>query len=168
MQTVWVYVQDMWQQAWQGDVQGVLFWIAVYCALVGLVSLVFQLRVRRWPSVLGELAQAGVVRWGGPEMAVSDQDYRLDALYRYRVGGRVYEGHRISPWIVVASHNARFVLEAQLKGVQRHADGSVAVFYNPKRPHKSYLIQPGVPGVLVTWVIILGPALYYWNRFYAG
>ena len=123
MQTVWVYVQDMWQQAWQGDVQGVLFWIAVYCALVGLVSLVFQLRVRRWPSVVGELAQAGVVRWGGPEMAVSDQDYRLDALYRYRVGGRVYEGNRISPWIVVASHNARFVLEAQLKGVQRHADG---------------------------------------------
>ncbi|QCB45873.1 DUF3592 domain-containing protein [Hydrogenophaga sp. PAMC20947] len=168
MQAVWGYVQSMWQQAWQGDVQAILFWVAVYCGVVGIYSLAFQLRIRRWPAAPGVLAQAGVERWGGPEWVRSDQQYSLKSAYRYRVDGRVYEGHRVSTWVMVASHNGRFLLEAQLKGVQRHPDGTVSVFYNPKRPHKSFLIQPGRVGLLITWVIILGPALFYWSRFHGG
>lgn len=168
MQEVGGYIQAMWQQVWLGEVQAILFWVAVYCGLVGLYSLFFQLRIRSWPTAHGVLARAGLERWGGPEWVKSDQQYRLDSLYRYPVDGRVYEGHRVSPWIMVASHNGRFLLEAQLKGVTRHADGTVSVFYNPKRPHKSYLIQPGIPGLLITWFIVVGPALYYWNRFYGG
>lgn len=168
MQDVWGYTQAMWQQLWQGDVQAILFWAVVYCGVVGLASLVFQLRIRSWPAAPGVLAKEGVERWGGPRWVKSDQQYSLKSSYVYRVEGLVYEGRRVSAWVVVASHNARAVLHAQLKGVQRHADGTVSVFYNPKRPEKSYLIKPGVPGLLITLSIILGPMLYYWNRFHGG
>jgi hypothetical protein len=168
MWDVWAHTQAMWQQLWQGEVQGVVFWGAVYCFVVGLFSLVYQLRIRHWPVATGVLAKAGVERWGGAEWVKSDQEYSLKAAYVYRVDGQVHEGHRVSPWVVVASHNARFLLESQLKGVQRHADGTVSVFYNPRRPHKSYLIRPGWTGLLVTWVITLGPALYYWQRFHGA
>lgn len=168
MLEVWAHTQGMWQRLWQGDVQAVVFWAAVYCFLVGFFTLVHQLRIRRWPAAAGVLATAGVQRWGGPEWVKSDQQYSLKAAYGYQVEGRFYEGHRVSPWVMVASHNARFLLESQLKGVQRHADGTVSVFYNPRRPHKSYLIRPGWPGMLVTWALILGPALYYWQRFHVA
>ena len=105
---------------------------------------------------------------GGPEWVKSDQQYSLNAVYRYKVDGRIFEGHRVSAWVVVASHNARGVLEAQRKGVQRYPDGTVSVFYNPKRPDKSYLIRPGLPGLVITLCIIAGPMLYYWRRFHGG
>jgi hypothetical protein len=168
MLALWMHTQTMWEQLWQGEVQAIVFWGAVYCFVVGLFSLVYQLRIRRWPVASGVLAKAGVQRWGGPEWVQSDQQYSLDAAYVYRVDGRVYEGHRVSSWVMVASHNARFLLESQLKGVQRHADGTVSVFYNPKRPHKSYLIRPGMVGLLVTWILIVGPAFYYWQRFHGA
>ena len=166
MLEVGAHAQAMWAQLWQGEVQAIVFWAAVYCFLVGLFSLVQQWRIRRWPIAVGVLAKAGVERWSGPEWATSDQQYSVKAAYVYRVDGQVHEGHRVSPWVVVASHNARFLLESQLKGVQRHADGTVSVFYNPKRPRKSFLIRPGVAGMLATCVIVLAPAAYYWQRFH--
>ncbi|WP_157694103.1 DUF3592 domain-containing protein [Hydrogenophaga crassostreae] len=158
----------MWQQLWQGEAQAIIFWAAVYCFLIGLFSLTYQLRIRSWRVASGVLAKAGLERWGGPEWVKSDQQYSLKAAYVYRVDGRVHEGHRVSSWVMVASHNARFLLESQLKGVQRHADGTVSVFYNPRRPHKSFLIRPGVVGMLVTCVLMLGPAFYYWERFHGA
>lgn len=167
MLDVWDHTQAMWQQLWQGDVQAILFWVAVYFGLVGAYSLFFQMRIRRWPATPGVLAQAGLKRTGGPEWRKSDQQYRLRSIYHYRVDGHAYEGHRVSSWVMSTNFNGRFLLEAQLKGVKRLPDGTVTVFYDPKRPHKSFLIQPGLLGLLITWVIALGPAFYYWSRFHA-
>ena len=161
------HVQSMWQLLWQGNEQAMVFWGASYLGLVGLASLIYQVRVRRWPSTRGVLARADLATWGGPTWARSDQQYRLDGLYRYQVAGQAFQGHRVSPWVMVASHNARFLLKQQLKGVNRHPDGSVTVYFNARRPGKSYLIRPGLPGILVTLVVAVGPMAYYWTRFHA-
>ena len=168
MWVVWNHTKVMWHQLWQGDLQAMVFWAAVYCGVLGIVSLVYQLRIRTWPSTRGVLAQEGVVQWGGAEWVKSEQQYKLKASYQYQVDGRTFEGHRVSPWVMVASHNARALLEAQRKGLERHADGTVSVFYNPRRPGKSYLIRPGLAGLLVTLCLIVGPAFFYWGRFHGG
>ena len=85
----------------------------------------------------------------------------MDALYEYTVDGNLYKGNRVSPWVMVATHNAKVVLEKQLRKVERSRDGSVSVFYNPANPKKSLLIKPGVFGLKVTALIAVGaPTLY--------
>ncbi len=59
----------------------------------------------------GELVEFGVGKFGATDWVKSDQEYISKTLYRYNVSGVNYDGTRISPWIFVASHNARFVLE---------------------------------------------------------
>ncbi len=162
------HVQTMWHLLWQGNDQAIVFWGAVYLGLVGFASLIFQAYVRSWPSVPGELVRADLAPWGGPTWAKSDQQYKLDGRYRYQVGGRTFEGRRVSPWVMVASHNARFLLRHQLKGVARHPDGTVTVYFNPRRPNKSYLIRPGLLGMLVTFAVATGPMVYYWSRFHGA
>jgi hypothetical protein len=161
------HVQAMWRLLWQGDDQAIVFWSAVYAGLVGSWSLVHQVRIRLWPSTPGVLVHAGLAQWGGPAWTQSEQQYKLKGLYRYEVEGHTFEGRRVSPWLVVTSHNARFILQRQLRGVKQNPDGTVAVYFNPRRPSKSFLIRPGLAGMLVTVVLILAPALYYWSRFHA-
>ena len=162
------HVQTMWHLLWQGNEQAVVFWGAIYLGLVGFASLIFQVHVRGWPSTNGVLVHADLAPWGGPTWARSDQQYKLDGLYRYQVDGQTFEGHRVSPWVVVASHNARFVLKQQLKGVDRRPDGTVTVYFNARRPHKSYLVRPGLAGIMVTLVVAVGPLGYYWSRFHGA
>jgi hypothetical protein len=168
MQEVANHVQAMWHSMVQGQLQGIWFWGAAYFVLMGGLSLVVQWRTRRWPCTAGILAQSGLERWGGPAWSRSDQAYLANARYRYQVAGQVYPGHRVSPWVFVASHNARFVLDRQLKGIQKNPDGSVKVFYNPGRPHKSFLILPGIPGMGVSAALAVGPFLLYGVRFHGA
>ena len=161
------YLVSMFHLALAGELQGVWFWAAVYAALAGSYSLWFQLRTRRWSSTNGRLEALGIRKFGLTEPVRAEQDYVGDALYSYRVDGESYRGTRISPWVVVASHNARALLSWQQRGVQRDANGGVRVFHDPARPEKSLLVVAGWPGITVTLLLVLLPALAYYARFHS-
>lgn len=160
------YIEEMWRLALEAEPQGVLFWVGVYTFVVCTYSLLFQIRTRSWPSVEGELVQAGVRMFGAHEFVLANQDYVSNALYHYRVSGVAYEGTRISPWLFVASHNMRFILEKQMSSIQRQANGGVKVFYNPKKPQKSYLIIAGKMGIIITSVTALTPLFLYVLKYH--
>jgi len=161
------YFQEMWQLALQGDVQGIWFWAALYAFTLCTYSLIFQLRTRTWPVTQGELIEASVEKFGVTERRTSDQNYMSGALYHYSVSGTAYEGTRISPWIIVASHNARFILEKQMSSIQKYPAGKVKVFYNPKKPKKSFLIIASKVGIFITFLISILPAILYFFKFYS-
>ncbi len=63
-----------------------------------------------------------------------------------------------------ASHNAKGILDWQLRGVERLSSEHVRVFYHPKRPAKSLLIRPGLPDIGVTgFGAVLPLALYLYH-----
>lgn len=160
------YIGEMWQLASQRQLQGIWFWAALYAFFVCGYSIIFQIKTRYWPSVEGELVKAQVEKFGATDLVKSDQDYISKALYSYSVAGREYEGKRISPWVFVASHNARFVLQKQLGTIDRLPNDKVRVYYNPKKPHKSYLVVAGRLGISLTILFCTLPMLLYYFRFY--
>ena len=156
-----IYFEEMWHLAIQGQKQGIWFWAAVYTFIVCTYSLIFQIRTRYWPYVQGELVELGVEKFGATDWTKSNQDYVSKALYSYTVSGITYEGTRISPWIFVASHNARILLEKQMSSIERAPDGKVKVFYNPNNPKKCYLIIAGKIGICITLLICLLPLISF-------
>jgi hypothetical protein len=116
--------------------------------------------------VYGELIEFGVEKFGATDLVKSHQDYVSKALYTYNVAGLDYDGTKISPWIFVASHNARFVLEKQLSSVQRFPNGKVKVFYNPHNPRKSFLIIAGKTGICITVFISVLPLVMFYFKYY--
>ena len=74
-------------------------------------------------------------------------EYVASSLYSYRVGSQDYKGSKVSIWVVVASYNARFLLQKKLDLVERVGDTGVVVYYNPKKPAKSVLLKPGLLGL---------------------
>ncbi|GAA5213198.1 DUF3592 domain-containing protein [Corallincola platygyrae] len=159
------YLENMWKLAMQGELQGIWFWAAVYCLLVCSYSIVFQLRTRRWPSVKGKLIEVGLSKFGADSVR-AEQDYIAEALYSYTVDDVSYTGSKVSPWIFVTSHNARFILQKQMRAIQTYPDGGVKVFYNPRNPKKSLLIVAGKVGLVVTLLIATLPMILYYSRFY--
>lgn len=161
-----VFFQEMWRLALQGQTQGIWFWAALYAFVVCFYSLIFQIRTRSWPSVPGELSTLEVKKFGATDRVKSNQDYVSTALYTYHVSGAAYEGKRISPWVFVASHNARFVLEKQMSSLQRLPDGKVRVFYNPRNPRKSFLIISGKTGICITLSASILPLISFYCKYY--
>lgn len=155
------YVSDMWALASTGHRQGVFFFAAMYACLACSYSTFYQLRIVRWPSARGKLLDAKLTIFGAADPLLANRDYKATTLYEYSVDGNTFEGSRLSSWLILASHNARFVLEVQLKQVESFDDGSVTVHFNPKNPEKSFLIKPGIIGLLLTSTIAIGfPILY--------
>lgn len=160
-----IYIQGMWQLALDGQAQGIWFWAALYAFVVCVYSLIFQIRTRYWPFTPGELADFGVEKFGETDWVKSNQDYASSALYKYNVSSVAYEGTRISPWVVVVSHNARFVLEKQMSSIQRLPDEKVKVFYNPHNPKKSYLVIAGKGGIFMTLLICALPLISFYFKY---
>ena len=160
------YIQQMWELALKGEIQGVWFWGAVYTLAVCGYSLIFQLRTRSWPFTTGELVEAEVEKFGATDPVKSNQEYVSKALYRFTVSGVDYEGTRISPWVFVASHNARAILKKQMSAIYRYPGGKVKVFYNSGNPQKSFLIVAGRVGIFITLVIAALPFVSYVIRYH--
>lgn len=160
------YFQEMWKLTLQGEVQGIWFWLAIYTLLVGIYSLIGQIKTRYWPFVYGEIIDLGVKTLVGSDWDKSNRKYASKTLYTYNVAGVSHEGTRISPWIFVASHNGRFVLEKQLASIQRLPDGKVKVFYNPNNPKKSFLIVANKIGIFITFFIVLLPSLLFYTKYH--
>ncbi len=122
---------------------------------------------QHWHFIHGEIVDFGVEKFGATDWVKSNQDYVSKALYKYNVSGIGYVGTRISPWIFVTSHNARFVLEKQMSSVQLLPDGKVKVFLNPHNPKKSYLIIAGRIGIFITFFISVLPLILFYFKYYA-
>ncbi len=162
-----LYFREMWQLAIQGQAQGIWFWASTYLVIVCIYSLIFQIRTRFWPFVQGEIVKVEVDKFGGTDLVKSNQEYVSKALYTYNVSGVDYEGTRISPWVFVASHNARFVLEKQMSYIQVLPGGKVKVYYNPQNPKKSYLIVAGKAGICVTISLCVFPLVAFYLKYHA-
>ena len=160
------YLQDMWNLAAQAEPQGIWFWAAAYAAVICAYSLVYQLRIRSWPSTEGELVQAGAQKFGATDLIKSDQDYVSTALYRFRVSGQQFTGRRVSPWIIIASHNARFVLNRQMSSIEFLSGDKVRVYHHPRKPHKSFLIKPGAVGLFITALAGALPMILYLYEYH--
>lgn len=154
----------MWTLATQGQIQGIWFWAAIYTFAVCAYSAAYQVRIRNWPSTTGSLQHATVARFGINERNLSSQNYEADTRYSYEVSNIQYEGSRLSPWVLMASHNLRVLLRWQLSSIRSGPAGEVDVFYNPKNPAKSFLIVPSKLGILITFLVsVLPGALYFYQ-----
>ncbi|WP_077340242.1 DUF3592 domain-containing protein [Pseudocolwellia agarivorans] len=159
------YTINMWELAAEGDKQGVLYFVVIYALVVCLYSLIRQVLIKQWPVTKGVLQNASVKKSGDAELIVSEQNYKVDSLYTYQVCEKEYQGTRVSPWIIVASHNAKSLLTKQLSYIQKNEDGTVNVFYNPKKPKKSYLVKPGLFGMVVTLALAVLPLFLYLHEY---
>ena len=160
------YLIQMWDLAKSGDKQGVIFFAALYGFIVLTYSLIYQLRITNWPTAKGWLLGASVDKFGTTHAIRSEQDYISKALYEYTVDGVVYQGTRVSPWVIVASHNAKFLLERQISKITKNGDGSIQLFYSPGRPSKSFLIKPSLTGMVVTFVLAVAPMFFYLQSYH--
>jgi len=148
------------EQLKNGDPETWLLVFVVYCIAAGCYGLFYCFRIGRWPSVFGELTQKEIARQS-PSAVISEQNYSAELSYLFNVDGEEYRGHRLSPFLIIVSHNLRFVLRLQMKHVEIRDDGKVRVFYNPRRPEKSYLIPPGPKGYIFIVSFMLLPLIAY-------
>ena len=145
-----------------GERSAILVAAAAYFAFFGLWSVIFCVRVRQWPSIIGTLDAATLTKFGWA-MVTSDQDYRANARYKYEVNGQTYEGTRLSPSIMIVSHNLRGLLRWQIRGIERSGNDKVRVYYKPSNPAKSYLIVPSNRTIAIVAITMFGAALLiYW------
>jgi len=160
------YLQQMFDLALEGKLQGVWFWASFYTLVVCLYSTYFQIQTRFWASTHGKLHELGVERFGSANER-SEQQYHGKALYSYHIKGKTYHGTRISPWLFVTNYNAKDLLAKQQAGIDRPTQSSVTVYYNPKKPKKSFLLKANKFGISVTLIIAIAPFLSYIGRFHA-
>ena len=111
--------------ALKGDTQSVFFLVAIYSFVLLFYSFIYQIRIARWPTTMGILDEGGIGQWGARERQRANQKFKLFASYRYEVGGVTCNGSRVSPWLVIASANARFLLSKQLNNISRKAENAV-------------------------------------------
>lgn len=159
------YAITMWNLAANGNKQGVCFFASIYAFLIVGYSVIFQLRVRAWPSTVGELIDAQIQLMTSSAHR-SEQTYSASALYTYRVGANKYDGRKVSTWVVMASRNVRGILQMQLDHIQKVGADGVIVFYNPKKPAKSVLMKPGMAGVVLTFAIAVVPVMVYYHAYH--
>ncbi|MDX1654324.1 MAG: DUF3592 domain-containing protein [Candidatus Competibacteraceae bacterium] len=144
-------LERMVTMALAGEVRAIIALILFIAGLGSVGSFVYQLRLARWPTVSGTLLEAGEQRVGGGDLPLGERDYTDRVSYEYRVEGNRYTGYRLSPWKMVASHNARTLLRAQLGDYR--AGMKVPVHYNPRNPEKSFLFAGGWLGRIFTLVV---------------
>ncbi|APD85033.1 hypothetical protein BM527_02405 [Alteromonas sp. Mex14] len=160
------YFQQMVDLASEGELQGIWFWASCYMLVVCLYSAYFQIRTRFWATTVGNIHNLGLKKFGISN-DLSEQQYRGKALYSYSVNGQTYEGTRISPWVFVTNYNAKGLLLRQQAGIDMPTKDTVTVYYNPKKPQKSFLLKASKFGILVTLTSAVAPFLGYVSRFYA-
>lgn len=91
---------------------------------------------------------AATEAFGVTEVNPSDVNYTNAVEYKYIVDGKTYIGTKLSPWIILATHNLKVILEKKLGGL---ATGQrLPVFYNSAKPRQAFLKRPGGFGILVT------------------
>jgi hypothetical protein len=134
--------------ALSGQIEGIFAVVFFALTFACAYSVFYQFRIRSWPSTTGKLLSAETEEFGATEISPSDVDYMNSVAYEYVVDGTTYAGNRFSPWVVIATHNLKTILERQLDGLA--PGNAVPVFYNPRKPGLAFLKRPGPIGMLVT------------------
>lgn len=134
---------QFFQDVLSGERATILNLIAGYFFICGIYGLLYWQHVRSWPHTSGTLIKSEIGKLGN-SMRADEQRYLAKQRYQYSVGGEDYEGKRLSPIQILASVNMRALLHWQMRYIT-YLDKDktkVAVFFNPKKPQKSYLIRP--------------------------
>ena len=87
-----------------------------------------------------------------------EREYEAMVRYSYSIDGITYEGDRLNAWYVTVTHNLRTLLKFQFRGIERHKGNKVTVFYNPRKPQKSYLDVPGWRSIVLVVGLCFGTA----------
>ena len=153
-------IASFFEDLFNGDTHAILIVTTTYFVMAGLLSLILSLRIRSWPMVRGTLVHSNLGAMS-PSMRASDVNYSADLQYNYLVDDNHYQGKRLSPAVIVASANLRFLLTWQLRGITKFANDEIAVFYKPSNPKKSYLIKPGKIALSSTIGFTLLPILFW-------
>ncbi len=156
-------VRNVISRAIAGDAESILLVFAIYTLLMCAYSIWYQLRLQAWPETRGKLINRGLAHVAGFEWDPGDKLYATDALYEYQVDGQTYQGQKISPWVMVASHNVRSVLWKQLSRLEVGPENTVSIYYNPQKPAQAILIKPGNIGIAITVCIALLPLVLYFT-----
>lgn len=159
------YFYEMWGLVKNGRAQGYYFYGALYFFLTLSYSIIYQIKVRSWPSVSGKKLKIKVENFSMSTNSRSDQKYALSGKYEYTVNGVNYIGNKISPWLIVASGGFRSLLLKQENKIGANDQDLVKVYYNPKNPQKSYLILPGIIGIFFTTFMAATPFVLYWIKY---
>jgi hypothetical protein len=141
-------------------------WVAVIA--IAIVFMVYDSRrfeaARQWPSVEGRVVDSG---WDSNSSRGQTSSYSARVRYRYRVGDRVYEGHRIWPTAGVS-----FDTESAARNFVRPwaAGAPVRVYYDPANPADAALVIESMGGpaifiILIALMLIAGT--WYWPRLVA-
>ncbi|SDZ12559.1 Protein of unknown function [Jannaschia faecimaris] len=146
------------ERLFSGERDAILVAAAAYFALAGVCSLVHMFRLSRWPSVIGELHEEGVKLTGFGGISPDEREYKAVVRYSYSVDGLSYENDCLNPWIISVTHNLRSLLQLQFRGIKRHGGTSVSVYFNPRKPQKSYLDVPDWPSMVLVGGTFLGSA----------
>ena len=110
--------------------------IFVYFAIC-IPLIIFKFRgISKWHCTEGVLLNAEVKAHYSSEYSSSFARVK----YQYWVDGTEYMGHRLSPHLF-GGISAYGIIEKQIKKIEHLPNGKIRVFYNPKKPHKSYLIR---------------------------
>lgn len=113
----------------------IIWGTVVYFVLVLSYSYIYYRKVQKWPYVVGELKYAYVY-----DVSDGDGGSAYERLrYEYEVEGRKFIGKRLSPFLIRGTVVP--LIKKQLAKIQYVSEGQVKVFYNPKKPKKSYLIK---------------------------
>jgi len=94
------------------------------------------IRVAKWPYTEGKLIKA--------EVTYFCSNYQPEVEYSYEVDGKSYNGKRLSRLMAYGMNEAAY--ERQLEGIEYITENTVRVYYDPKKPKKSYLISKPFKG----------------------
>ena len=130
------YIHEMYELALLGEKQGIVFFAAMYFFLCLVYIIIYRLKLSKWKHIKGELIESRVVIFGYED---NTPTYTTKVLYKYEVDGVKYEGSRLSPVVKIATGET--MAEKDLSKIQSYSDGSIRVWFNPKKPNKSYLIK---------------------------
>jgi len=155
----------MWALALTGDDQATFFFIALYPFVVCMISVIFQIRVNKWPATTATLMHVGLQQVSHDNSA-SDREFRADALYCYQVDGKQYHGSKVSSWEMTGSGIMKNAGLLQLKSIHYLSENQVTAYYKPTNPKKSLLIKPGIKSQLFTAFLGCFMAVLYISRYY--
>ena len=116
----------------------------LYALAVTISIYLLPKKLKKWPYVLGELAEISIV----PTYEIRTVAGRV--RYTYEVNGVVYKGKRLSPFTV--SGHVRNIISKQMAKIEYVPKDQVKVFYNPKNPSKSYLVRESFLEFLRCWI----------------
>ena len=105
----------------------------LYALVVTLYIYLFTKKLKKWPYVLGELAEISIV----PTYEIRTVAGRV--RYTYEVNGVVYKGKRLSPWSVTG--HVKNIISRQMAKIEYVSNDQVKVFYNPKNPSRAILFE---------------------------